>query len=104
MVTNAIRNLQRILGCAGSSAGICHRLPERGDADERRCGLADPRHPQGHQPADPQGEDPDGGALHEGGAGKDAGSGQHGPEGQQGRLQQPQPHAPPSCWPPGALP
>lgn len=46
--------------------------PERGDADERRGGLADPGHPQGHQHTDPQGEDPDGGALHAGGARQDA--------------------------------
>lgn len=42
---------------------------ERGDAYERLCGLANPRHPQGHQPPDAQGEDPHGGGLHEGGAG-----------------------------------
>lgn len=45
---------------------------ERGDADERLHGLVNPRHPQGHQPPDAQGEDPHGGALHEGGAGQKA--------------------------------
>lgn len=34
--------------------------------------MADPRHPQGHQPPDAQGEDPHGGALYEGGAGQKA--------------------------------
>lgn len=47
-------------------------LLECGDADEWLCWLADPRHPQGHQSADPQGEDPHGGALHEGGRGQKA--------------------------------
>ena len=47
------------------SLSHCHSLTlfhplERGDADERHCGLGNPRHPQRHQPADPQGEDSDG--------------------------------------------
>lgn len=41
---------------------------ERGDAYEWLCRLADPRHPQRHQPPDAQGEDPHGGAFYEGGA------------------------------------
>ena len=43
---------------------------ERGHADERLHRLAHPGHTQGHQPPDPQGEDPHDGALHEGGEGQ----------------------------------
>lgn len=70
---------------------------ERGDAHERLCGLVDPRHPQGYQPPDPQGEDPHGGTLYERGTGQEAGgAGQPQP----GQLQfsiirQPQPSATP---------
>lgn len=45
---------------------------ERGDVDERFRGLADPRHPQRHQCADPQGEEPDSGAVYERGTGQEA--------------------------------
>lgn len=46
---------------------------EHGDAHEWLRGLANPRHPQRHQPANAQGEEPDRRALYEGGTGKEAG-------------------------------
>lgn len=45
--------------------------PECGNADERLCGLANPRHSQGHQRSDTQGEEPDRWVVHEGGAGQE---------------------------------
>lgn len=39
-------------------------LAEPGDVHERLRGLGHPGHPQGHQPADPQGEGAHGGAIH----------------------------------------
>ena len=82
--------------------------PERGDADERRGGLADSRHPQRHQHADPQGEDPNGGAVYEGGAREDAEDGEHGVHRGQGEGQQqqllPRPSGPAAQRAPGPLP
>lgn len=59
---------------------------ERRDAYEWFCGLADPRHTQGHQSPDAQGENPHGGAVYEGGAGQKACSTGHP---QTGQLQLP---------------
>lgn len=61
---------------------------ERCNADERRGGLVDSRHPQRHQPADPQGEDPAGGPLHEGGTREAGQTGQEELIQPEGELQQ----------------
>lgn len=71
MVQHAIRVLKRVLGHSGGTISFCHHLSECGDADERLCGLANPRHSQGHQHSDTQGEEPRRWAVHETGTGQE---------------------------------